>query len=169
MFRVALFSIVLFIYLFIIFFFRKPERVNKNKNIIVSPCDGTVTYVTNNKMSVFLSVFDVHWQYIPIDSYVKNIEIIKGTFNLAFGPESGHNAGIKVTFSSKLGDIQVTQRVGFFVRRIDNDIQIKDVVKQSDPYGIIRFGSRVDILLPDTYKCIVNKGDKVIGGITPLI
>ena len=161
--------IILFIILFLFYFTRKPVRVNKDNHILVSPCDGTVMSVNGRNISIFLSVFDIHWQYAPINSVIKDIEIIHGKHNMAFNPSSEHNAGVKVTFNSILGDIIVTQRVGFFVRRIKNNINIGDNVKQSDPYGIIMFGSRVDIVLPDNLHCILKKGDKVIGGVTSLI
>ena len=161
--------IILLIVLFLFYFTRKPVRHNKGNHLLVSPCDGTVMSVNGRNISIFLSVFDVHWQYAPINSVIKDIEIIHGKHNMAFDPSSDHNAGVKVTFDSKLGDIIVTQRVGFFVRRINNHINIGDKVLQSNPYGIIMFGSRVDIVLPDKLHCILKKGDKLIGGETPLI
>ena len=161
--------IIFLIILFLLFFIRRPIRINVNNNILVSPCDGTVMNIDDNNISIFLSPLDVHWQYAPIDSVVKGIEIIHGKHKMAFKPESDHNEGVKVTFGSELGDIIVTQRVGFLVRRINNNIEIGNEVKQSDPYGIIVFGSRVDIIIPAELKCILKKGDKVKGGITPLI
>ena len=80
---------------------RKPVRINNIKNIIVSPCDGLVTKVDNNHISIFLAVFDVHWQYAPVDSTVKSIETISGGYKMATEPESSHNEGVKVVFSSK--------------------------------------------------------------------
>jgi phosphatidylserine decarboxylase len=152
----------------LLFFFRKPIRKSDGK-LLVSPCDGTVVYADNKKISIFLSIFDVHWQYVPINSVIKKIERIRGKYNMAFLPESDHNEGVKVTFGSKIGDIVVTQRVGFLARRIENNINVSDNVFQSEPYGIIKFGSRVDIILPDNVECILNKGDKVRGGETQLI
>ena len=161
--------LIICIIFFLLYFTRKPLRINKDNNILVSPCDGTVMYVNGKNISIFLSVFDVHWQYAPINSVIKDIEIIHGKHNMAFKPSSDHNAGVKVTFTSELGDIIVTQRVGFFVRRIKNNINLGDNIKQSNPYGIIMFGSRVDIVLPDNINSILKKGDKVVGGETPLI
>ena len=162
----VLFFIIIILYKL---FMRKPIRINNIPNTIVSPCDGLVTKVDNNHISIFLSIFDVHWQYAPVDSTVKSIETISGGYKMATKPESSHNEGVKVIFSSKYGDISVTQRVGFFVRRIQNNINVDDKVKQSEPYGVIRFGSRVDIILPDKVKCILKKNQRVIGGVTPLI
>ena len=66
--------IIFLIILFLLFFIRRPIRINVNNNILVSPCDGTVMNIDNNNISVFLSPLDVHWQYAPIDSVVKDIE-----------------------------------------------------------------------------------------------
>ena len=163
--------LVLFFIIIILYklFLRKPIRINNINNTIVSPCDGLVTYVDGNYISVFLSVFDVHWQYVPVDSIVKSIETISGGHKMATSPKSLHNEGVRVVFSSGYGDISVTQRVGFFVRRIQNNINIDDNVKQSEPYGVIKFGSRVDIILPNNVKNIIKKGERVVGGVTPLI
>ena len=154
--------------LFLRFFFRKPDRKSITDKI-VSPCDGIVTKVDGSDISIFLSLFDVHWQYTPINSKIKSIETIHGANNMAILPKSSHNAGVKVVFDTEYGDLSVTQRVGFFVRRIKNNIKIGDIVKQSNPYGIIRFGSRVDIVLPQNTECILKKGQRVIGGETILI
>ena len=148
---------------------RKPIRINKNNYQIVSPCDGMVTYVDDNKLSIFLSPLDVHWQYTPIDSTIKDIQIIHGTHNMANTPESCHNEGVQVIFTSDYGDIYITQRVGFFVRRILNIIHKGYFMKQNDPYGIICFGSRVDIILPTNVTCVLKKKDRVIAGVTSLI
>jgi phosphatidylserine decarboxylase len=154
--------------LFLKFFFRKPERKNITDKI-VSPCDGVVTKVDGKDISIFLSLLDVHWQYVPINSKIKSIETIHGANNMAILPKSSHNAGVKVVFDTEYGDLSITQRVGFFVRRIQNNIKIGDIVKQSNPYGIIRFGSRVDIVLPENTECILKKGQRVVGGETILI
>lgn len=157
--------------LFLLFFNRSPNRISKTKdNIIVSPCDGTVTYSNDRTISIFLSVFDVHVQYVPIKSEIIDIKTVnKGTHVLATNPKSSHNEGIRVVFRSNIGDVVVTQRVGFFVRRIINNIKIGDKLNKSDKYGFITFGSRVDIILPKNYNSILKVGDKVIGGETPLI
>lgn len=155
--------------LFLKFFFRKPKRITKEKNKIVSPCDGTVTKVDGNDISIFLSLLDVHWQYIPIKSKIKSIETIHGSNKMAILPKSSHNSGIKVVFDTEYGDLSITQRVGYFVRRIQNNINVNDIVEQSNPYGIICFGSRVDIVLPNNTECILKKGQRVIGGETVLI
>ena len=154
--------------LFLKFFFRKPERKNITDKIL-SPCDGIVTKVDGSDISIFLSLLDVHWQYTPVNSKIKSIDTIHGANKMAILPKSSHNSGVKVVFDTEYGDLSVTQRVGFFVRRIQNNINVGDIVKQCLPYGIICFGSRVDIVLPENTECILKKGQRVIGGETILI
>jgi len=163
--------ILIIIVLLLALFNRSPDReTNINKDIIVSPCDGTVTYSKGREISVFLSPLNVHVQYAPIDSKIIDSQIVnKGVHLMATKPESSHNEGIRVTFESKLGNIIVTQRVGFFVRRIINNINIGDMVNRSYKYGFISFGSRVDIILPPNYSSKLKVGDKLTGGFTPII
>jgi len=126
-------------------------------------------YAKNNKIVIFLDLFNVHTQYIPFDGIIKNIEIIEGPANLANDLiNSEYNKSIKVTIDTNIGDIIVYQRVGFFVRRIINYINIGDQVNRSNIYGRITFGSRVDIILPTSIKTNLTKGQEVIGGVTPL-
>lgn len=152
--------------LFFLYFIRAPERVSYlDKNTIVSPADGTVQYAKGRHISIFLSPLDVHVQYAPIDGYIKSIKHISGTHHMANTPESGHNEGIMVTFVSNRGEeINVTQRVGFLVRRIVNKIKVDDKIDRSEIYGIITFGSRVDIILPYGYEAKVKVGDYLYGG-----
>ena len=154
---------------FLVFFYRRPIRHNIHNHVIVSPCDGKVMNVDKNKIAVFLSIHNVHWQYVPIDGIVKKIETIDGGYYMAMSPKSLHNKGVKITFETKIGDVIVIQKVGFFVRRIINNIKIGDKVKQCDPYGLILFGSRVDIILPKNIKSNLKKNQKVIAGVTSLI
>jgi phosphatidylserine decarboxylase len=163
--------IILILILFILFFNRSPSRKSiLNDNIIVSPCDGTVTFAEKNKISVFLSPLDVHVQYTPISSYISDMKIVnKNNFKLANTPESSHNEGVRVVFKSKLGDIIVTQRVGFFVRRIINNIKVNEYKKRSTKYGFITFGSRCDIELPSNMITCLKKGDYLTGGETRII
>ena len=154
---------------FLVFFYRKPIRHNIQNHLIVSPCDGKVMNVDKNKIAIFLSIHNVHWQYIPIDGVVKKIEIIDGGYYMAMSPKSIHNKGVKITFDTQIGDVIVIQKVGFFVRRIINNIKVGDKVTQTKPYGLICFGSRVDIILPQKYHSKLKQNQNVIAGITSLI
>ena len=123
--------IIIILIIFYLYFNRTPDRSNSNysSNVILSPCDGTVMFAEGRDISIFLSPFDVHAQYAPIDGSIKDVEIIYGKAYMANKPESIHNKGVKVIFSSTMGDIEVIQRVGFFVRRIQNYIKVNDLVK----------------------------------------
>lgn len=167
--QIIYFSI--FIIIFLIYFNRSPNRTSNLKdNIIVSPCDGVVTHSNGRNISVFLSIFDVHYQYVPIKSKIIDIKTVNvGKHILATNPKSSHNEGIRVVFRCQYGDLVVTQRVGFFVRRIINSININDIVNRSNKYGFITFGSRVDIVLPENLHSCLKVGDKVTGGVTPII
>jgi len=158
--------IVIMLLLFFLYFIRAPKRESDlDKNIIVSPADGTVQYAKGRHISIFLSPLDVHVQYAPVNGYIKSTKHISGTHHMANTPESGHNEGIMVTFVSNKGEeINVTQRVGFLVRRIINKINEGEKINRSDIYGIITFGSRVDIILPDGYETKVKVGDYLYGG-----
>tara|TARA_B100000780_G_C21070835_1_gene430886 strand:+ start:239 stop:751 length:513 start_codon:yes stop_codon:yes gene_type:complete len=163
-------SVIIILVLFYNYFNRQPVRItNLPLDIIVSPADGVVKYANNRIISIFLNIFNVHCQYVPINSYVKDIIIISGTYNLANTPESGHNEGIKVIFESNFGEIEVIQRVGFFVRRIQNTIKKNEYVERNKIYGKINFGSRVDIKLPEGFVTNLIVGQKIYGGITPII
>lgn len=163
--------IIILIIISLLFFNRRPINESYlSENIIISPTYGTVTYSEKNKISVFLSPLDVHCQYVPINSYIKDIHIVnRNTFNFANKPESIHNEGVKVVFNSVYGDIIVIQRVGFFVRRIINNINKGENVQRSKIYGFITLGSRVDIELPENLNSKLTVNDKLIGGITPII
>ena len=160
--------LLLFLTIFYLYFNRTPVRSNSiySSNIILSPCDGTVMFAEGRNISIFLSPFDVHAQYSPIDGFIKDIEVIHGKAHMANKPESIHNEGVKVIFSSDVGDIEVVQRVGFFVRRIQNYIKVNDFVKRGENYGKINFGRRVAIVLPSNYITNQQIGQKVFAGIT---
>ena len=157
---------ILIILLVFLYFIRAPKRKSDlDKKIIVSPADGTVQYAKGRHISIFLSPLDVHVQYAPVNGYIKSTKHISGTHHMANTPESGHNEGIMVTFVSNRGEeINVTQRVGFLVRRIVNKINVGDKINRSEIYGIITFGSRVDIILPSGYDTKVKVGDYLYGG-----
>jgi phosphatidylserine decarboxylase len=87
---------------------------------------------------------------------------------MAFKPESEHNEGIIVTFSCEYGDIEVTHRVGFFVRRIQNHIEIGEEVDRGYNYGKINFGSRVDIVIPLGISSKLKTNTRVYGGLTQI-
>lgn len=162
-------SVIVFVIVFYIYFNRTPIRyINYNKDIIVCPCDGVVMKSNDRYITIFLSPFDVHAQYAPTDSIIKSTREIQGKANMANTPESDHNAGVEVVFNSQFGDIVITQRVGFLVRRIQNHVDIGEYVDRGYNYGKINFGSRVDIILPIGITSILKPKQRVYGGLTIL-
>ena len=175
---------LMFCVLFTLWFCRDPERVIPDKkNIIVSPCDGLILSIDKEglpeelnsddksdytKISVLLRVTDVHIQRIPVDSIVKQIEYIKGAFiNASFDKASKDNERNIVLLERKNGDnICISQIAGLISRRIICDVKKDEICQIGERYGMIKFGSRVEIYLPKNYKIEVLEGQRLVGGET---
>ena len=170
-----------FISLFIFYFFRDPIRTVPTENVIVSPADGTITYIGESyapketnisnkflKISIFLNIFNVHVNRVPTYGKVKKINYISGKFiNASLNKSSEENErNIVVIEKNNFDIIIVTQIAGLIARRIVCDLKINEDLLQGDRLGIIKFGSRVDIYLPLNYKPLVVVGQTVIGGET---
>lgn len=171
-------------FLFSVMFFRYPDRVCKealvNSNIIVCPADGKVVAIQHDshagfegyayKVSIFLSPLDVHVNWVPFTGKLKNMVYKKGNFQFAFLPKSSDfNESNSSVFSNNLGQqLVVRQIAGTVARRICWWVKIGESVKVGDTFGMIRFGSRVDILLPENVKIEVILGQRVYGGNTVL-
>ncbi len=164
---------------FAFYFFRNPERISKYEKgeTIISPADGRVVayeQVKNasnyaHKVSIFLSPLDVHVQWIPMSGIVEEVIYKPGKFTPAFLPKSSAlNERVDVIISGQQGTILVRQIAGTIARRIVVWIQKKAVVQQGQKYGMIKFGSRVDVFLPAQVTVLVQCGQKVQGGLTAL-
>ena len=162
---------------FVLFFFRDPERaIPQDPAELVSPADGLVhkidldwpdpeTGEKRTRVSIFLSVFNVHINRYPVSGKVEKVEIRDGKFLAAFNHmASEENAQSVVLITSPYGKIVVKQIVGLIARRIVCDAIAGDTVVKGDRYGLIRFGSRMDVTMPSTAKLLVKVGDKVAGG-----
>tara|TARA_B100000965_G_scaffold99587_2_gene81610 strand:- start:9052 stop:9561 length:510 start_codon:yes stop_codon:yes gene_type:complete len=145
------------------------------EDILVSPADGLITNITEikdgkknyTKVSIFLSVFNVHIQRLPIAGEITKIDYFEGKFiNATLDKASEENERLKLTIKTGSNLIHVTQIAGLIARRIICNLKIKDKVNQGDRYGIIKFGSRVDIEFPNNYNLLVNIGQQCIGGET---
>ncbi len=170
--------------LWCIFFFRDPERVIPvEENIVISPADGVVTLVEYgveapedlgygkqkfNKISVFLNVFNVHVNRVPIGGTITKISYKPGKFLSANASDASaenerNSAVVKLDNGKEIIFVQVA---GLVARRIISDLKEGQKVATGDRYGIIRFGSRADIYLPENVavKCLV--GQTMIGGET---
>jgi len=172
----TLFVFFLIILIFTCYFFRDPERVVPlGDDILTSPADGLITNISEIKIgnkkyikvSIFLSVFNVHIQRIPISGEITKVDYIEGKFiNATLDKASEENERLKLTIKSKNNLIHVTQIAGLIARRIICNVKPKDKINQGDRYGIIKFGSRVDIEFPENFDLLVSVGQQCIGGET---
>ena len=163
-------------------FFRDPERVIPvDKNAVVSPADGRVIFVGREeksrylegeflKISIFMSVFNVHINRVPHEGVIKNIIYNPGKFfNAGFDKASMDNEQNAVIVETNDGKtICFVQIAGLIARRIICSIQPGDQVRRGQRMGLICFGSRVDVYLPAETRLSVAKGDRVKGGSTVL-
>lgn len=161
-------------------FFRDPERVPPvDSQAIVSSADGKVLGVESltderfssagvsqwTRISVFLSVFDVHINRSPVAGKV--IEVIRedGGYAPAMNAEAEHNVAAYTVLETSHGPVVVAQRTGLVARRIVNRTRPGTLLARGERYGLIRFGSRTDVYLPDgTVEPLVSPGDRVVGG-----
>ena len=119
------------------------------------------------KVSIFLSIFNVHIQRLPISGEVTKVDYIEGKFiNATLDKASDENERLKITIKNGNNLIYVTQIAGLIARRIVNYVKPNENINQGDRYGIIKFGSRVDIEFPNNFKLLVNEGQQCIGGET---
>lgn len=163
------------------YFFRNPKRdIAMDDKAIISPADGTVQDITpveyddfikgaGNKVTVFMSVFNVHVNRSPISGEIKCQKYVCGRFRPAYKDSVGfenehHLIGIE---NSRLR-ITVTQIAGILARRIVSWVTLNDTLRQGELYGMIRFGSCLEIVMPEDVQVMVKKGDKVVGGKTIL-
>ena len=171
-----LFIVSLILLIFTFYFFRDPERiVPLGDDILVSPADGLITNIIEikegkklyTKVSIFLSIFNVHIQRLPISGEVTKVDYIEGKFiNATLDKASDENERLKITIKNGNNLIYVTQIAGLIARRIVNYVKPNEKINQGDRYGIIKFGSRVDIEFPNNFKLLVNEGQQCIGGET---
>jgi len=167
------------IFLFSLFFFRNPWRkVETNKNVALSPADGVVTSVTKVKESeflneevwkitIFLSIFNVHFNRAPVAGTVEAIKYVPGSFFPAFKSHaSDNNERNYIVINSGISRVMVCQITGFIARRIICWAKRGETLRQGERFGIIKFGSCTELYLPLDYTILVEKGHKVKGGLT---
>ncbi|MFL5330582.1 MAG: phosphatidylserine decarboxylase [Gemmataceae bacterium] len=168
----------------VIWFFRDPERiVPSDPRSVVSPADGTITHVeTVNepgigskclRISIFLSVFNVHGNRIPRDSRVEEVSYFRGRYLDARHPNcAAQNEQLWLDLVDAQSQVRfrVKQISGAIARRIVCWLRLGEVVKAGDRYGMIKFGSRTDLIVPSEHisETLVKVGDKVRGGVTVL-
>jgi phosphatidylserine decarboxylase len=165
--------------LFMVYFFRDPERtVPRQSDAVVSPADGRVLVAGDaeaasappgawQQVSIFLSPLDVHINRIPVGGRVARVEYTPGRFLAAYRPESAReNERNDVWIEGDRGTVVCRQVVGVLARRLVCRTAPGAVVRTGERYGLMKFGSRIDLYLPARTTLRVAVGDRVRGGET---
>jgi len=162
---------------FALYFFRDPERVVPEGEGVVSPADGRVVdrrlvrLEGQNfwKISIFLSIFDVHVNRAPIRGTIRSLTYRRGRFRIASQPEASlENEQNTVSIEGERISVTFKQIAGLVARRIVFQKKIGDRVERGERVGLIKFGSRVDVFLPEGLTPLVELGEHVQGGTTIL-
>ena len=174
----ALAAIPLLLGAFFLWFFRDPERqVPTDESIVVSPADGKVTDVSPtmlngepcNRISIFLNVFNVHVNRSPVSGVITDVSYRRGEFGNAISAISAEeNEQNIVTVRGACGTVVFKQIAGLLARRIVFNRKVGDEVFRGERIGLIKFGSRVDVILPPAAAIRVKIGDHVAGGSSAL-
>lgn len=166
---------------FFLFFFRDPDRqIPAGPNLVLSPADARIM-VTGDVpwpgapagewqiISMFLSPVDVHVNRTPVGGTVTHVEYHPGKFLPAYKTEAGElNEWTEVWIDRPGGPVVVRQIVGVLARRIVCRVKEGDQVSAGQRFGVMKFGSRIDLFLPRSATILVKAGDKVVGGETTL-
>tara|TARA_Y100000590_G_scaffold435094_1_gene554140 strand:+ start:3044 stop:3712 length:669 start_codon:yes stop_codon:yes gene_type:complete len=168
---------------FIFYFFRDPIRSIPLEDVVISPADGQIVFIGESyypeeselkekslKISIFLDLYNVHVNRIPVSGTIKHIKYIPGKFFRANVDKSSkeNERNVIVIENNNNEKIVVSQIAGLIARRIVCDLKIQQQVDKGDRFGIIKFGSRVDIFLPKNYKPMITMNQIVVGGETIL-
>ncbi|MBM3222659.1 MAG: phosphatidylserine decarboxylase family protein [Candidatus Tectomicrobia bacterium] len=156
-------------------FFRDPERhIPQTPGAVVSPADGRVMEIAHEdasrqRISIFLSPLDVHINRAPYGGTIRTVVYTPGQFVAAYRPEASRvNEANAVTIAAEGQEFVVKQIAGVLARRIVCRVQPGERLEKGQRYGLIRFGSRTDLLLPAAAELAVHVGDVVRGGETIL-
>lgn len=164
---------------FVTFFFRNPSRqVPADCCLVLSPADGRVMSITEldedeflnspgKKVTIFLSVFDVHVNRSPIAGEIKFQQYTCGRFRPAYKESVGcENERHSIGLENECMRVVVTQIAGLIARRIVSWVTLGDSLQPGERYGLIKFGSCTELIVPATVEILVKKGDKVKGGVS---
>jgi len=171
--------------IWICYFFRDPERVTiQDDNLVISPADGRISLITKavppeeldlpkepmTRISVFMNVFDCHVNRSPVSGKIHQIRYTPGVFlnaELDKASDENERSGYVVQTENH-GKIAFVQIAGLVARRIVCFAQEGQLLNRGQRFGLIRFGSRVDVYLPDNVKVLVGIGQRTIAGETVL-
>jgi len=165
----------------VLYFFRDPNRdIVRQAGIVLAPADGKVVSISREhepiylqdtavRVSIFLSVLDIHVQRVPLDGRVLRVDHKPGRFLQAFKPEASDvNEYIAMLLETSYGPVLVKQIAGILARRCVNNAEVGETVRMGERFGLIKFGSRVDLFLPLRAEILVKEGEHVYAGLTPL-
>jgi phosphatidylserine decarboxylase len=156
--------------LFCLYFFRDPDRIIPDGPVAVAPADGKVVAVVAenprvNRISIFLNIFDVHVNRTPVAGTIRTVEYRRGNFHVASKEQcSTENEQNVVTVQGEGSPVVFKQIAGLIARRIVFTKKAGDLVATGDRIGLIRFGSRMDVLLGPEWEIVVKPGDRVSAG-----
>ena len=177
----SLFLVFLLLTAFFVFFFRDPEREIPplDPGSVICPADGKIIDISETfednylkcntrRISIFLSIFDCHINRFPVSGKVVGTTYYPGKFKMAFEGDSSESNERLVTLIECEDGVRViiVQVAGFLARRIVSRAKFGDVLEIGEKFGIIKFGSRVDVYLPEDVKVGVEVGQKVVAGRT---
>jgi phosphatidylserine decarboxylase len=170
--HLAFVSILFFILAaFVCYFFRNPARhIPDGKNLVVSPADGKVVKISKaeggeQSISIFLNIFNVHVNRSPISGELEKLEYKRGKFKVAYDEEASRvNEQNILTIKGPDIRVVVRQIAGLIARRVLCWAKPGCTLQRGELFGLIRFGSRVDIVVPGNVRILVKVGDKVRGG-----
>ena len=173
---------LLLFWFFIVAFFREPRRVRiHDADLVFAPCDGrvVVTEVVKEteylqeemlQISIFMSITNVHMNWVPVGGVVEYFKYHPGRFLVAWHPKSSTEnerttTGVKMPTGQR---VLFRQVAGLIARRIISYMKVGNPVEQNSVCGFIKFGSRVDILIPKDSELLVEIGDPTVGSQTPI-
>ncbi|KAB1187005.1 MULTISPECIES: protein sorting system archaetidylserine decarboxylase [Haloferax] len=168
-------AVLLGVGVFVLWFFRDPDRSPPAESGIISPADGHVSVIRVEdgriRVGVFMNVTDVHVNRAPVSGTVQDVTHRPGAHKPAFSKDSDKNERVDITVESDDGEYEVSQIAGAFARRIHPYVSAGDDLERGDKIGHIDFGSRADVLLPEGFSSddiVVEKGESVRAGETVL-
>ena len=178
--EIALLLIAASLLLFTLYFFRDPQRTAPDeKRIILAPADGKIVLVekqadnasgkSSTLVSIFMSPFNVHVNRIPLSGKVTHLRYRTGQFHMAFDPKSMEsNEKMEIAINNDEIEVRFSQVSGFLARRIVCQLQKGERVTIGKRFGMIKFGSRVDLILPSSASVLVSPGQRTRAGETIL-
>ena len=175
-------AFLLLFWFFIVAFFREPRRVRiHDADLVFAPCDGRVVVTENVReteylgremlqISIFMSITNIHMNWVPVGGEVEYFKYHPGRFLVAWHPKSSPENERTTTVVRMPSGQQVLFRqiAGLIARRIISYMKVGHAVEQNSVCGFIKFGSRVDVLVPKDSELLVEIGDPVVGSQTPI-